>query len=487
MDLLGNAGLVAKNLPALLLGLTIFVFLFDLVRNRTWASLEPAKVTGQVKALAVTAAAGAAVLGLVSAAGQPFNDIAYYFVGLALTYLLATLTLKPAMRTMLQLACAVALTMFVPGDKLTLAACSYLMGAVSIRLVLNMLKPKESRLDDIAPPFVYLSAMLFATCGAAGGGNADKFSGMINSAFIVSTLMTLMQRPFMRDDKILVKRLVLTLSGGLAYLVMVTKAVNAPEYVRLAALVGAGYGMAYALDALAVKKDCATSAIKQVLIIGIFTLLATRLFGNLGMAALGAGCMVGNFSQIPACAAIFFGARVLEQVFAYANVSNVTGINLNHPYVSAALYLGLFSALGLMALLKDVSDRRISAAAFATLSAVGTCAVSYFLHSEAAGGYLISLIVSAVLVSIVGQAFFPEEEEKVVNVALVPALATSCAMVSAGLLQFGLNATLEERMTVIAAMGGVTFAVLLASYFIGRSKAPSDKDESGQSVAVSGD
>jgi hypothetical protein len=116
---------------------------------------------------------------------------------------------------------------------------------------------------------------------------------------------------------------------------------------------------------IAIKKDCATSAIKQILIIGIFTLLATRLFGNLGMAALGAGCMVGNFSQIPACAAIFFGARILEQVFAYANVSNVTGINLNHPYVSAALYLGLFSALGLMALLKDVSDRRIAAAAFA--------------------------------------------------------------------------------------------------------------------------
>ena len=487
MDLLGNAGLVAKNLPALLLGLTIFVFLFDLVRNRTWASLEPAKVAGSVKALLVTAAAGAAGLALVSAAGQPFADIAYFFVGLAVTYVFATLSLKPAMRTMLHLACAVALNMFVPGDKLTLAACSYLMGAVAIRLVLNMLKPKDSRLDDVAPPFVYLSAMLFASCGAAGGGNAEKYSGMINSAFIVSTLMTLMQRPFMRDDKILVKRLVLTLSGGLAYLVMVTKAVNAPEYVRLAALVGAGYGMAYALDALAVKKDCATSAIKQVLIIGIFTLLATRLFGNLGMAALGAGCMVGNFSQIPACAAIFFGARILEQVFAYANVSNVTGINLNHPYVSAALYLGLFSALGLMALLKDVSDRRIAAAAFAALAAVGTCAVSYFLHSEASGGYLISLIVSAVLVSIVGQAFFPDEEEKVVNIALVPALATSCAMVSAGLLPLGLTATMEDRMTVIAAMAAATVAVLLGSYFIGRGKTTNNSDQSGKPVAVSGD
>ncbi|CAN5214652.1 hypothetical protein BH11CYA1_BH11CYA1_17780 [soil metagenome] len=483
MDLLGNAGLVAKNLPALLLGLTIFVFLFDLVRNRTWATLELGKVGGHLKALGATALAGLIILAVASAAGQPFSDTAFYFAGLGLTYVFATLSLKPAMRTMLHLASAVALTMLVPGEKLTLAAASYLMGAVSIRLVLNMLKPKDSRLDDVAPPFVYLAAMLFAYSGEAGSGHTEKFSGMINSAFIISTLMTLMQRPFMRDDKILVKRLVLTLSGGLAYLVMVTKAVEAPEYMRLAALVGAGYGMAYALDAIAIKKDCATSAVKQILIIGIFTLLGTRLFGNLGMAALGAGCMVGTFSQIPACAAIFFGARILEQVFAYTNVSNVTGINLNHPYVSASLYLGLFSALGLMVLLKDISDRRITATAFALLSAAGTCAVSYFLHSEAAGGYLISLIVSSILVAIVGQSFFPEEEEKVVNVALVPALATSCAIVTAGLLQLGLSATIEDRMTVIGAIAAVTVVVLLASYFMGRKPATS----SGEPVAVSGD
>jgi hypothetical protein len=84
MDLLGNAGLVAKNLPALLLGLTIFVFLFDLVRNRTWASLEPAKVAGSCQGpRCYRRWRELPVLALVSAAGQPFADIAYFFVGLA--------------------------------------------------------------------------------------------------------------------------------------------------------------------------------------------------------------------------------------------------------------------------------------------------------------------------------------------------------------------------------------------------------------------
>jgi len=489
MDLLGNAGILAKNLQPLLLGLTIFVFLFDLLRGRTWSTLEPNKVSSQIKALAITALTGAIMLVICSLTGLALENAApYYLGGMVITYALATLTLKPAMRMMLQLACAVALAMFVLSENLAMAASSYLFGALAIRLVLNFLKPKESRLDDIAPPFVYLTGTMFVHCGATGSGaTAVTQMAMINSAFIISTLMTLMQRPFMHDDKILVKRLVLTLSGGLAYLVLVTKAAGAPEYARMAALVGAGYGMAYALDALAIKKDCVTGAVKQILIIGIFSLLAAKLYGNLGLACLAAGCMVGNFSQIPAAAALYFGARVLEQVFAYANVSNVTGINLNHPSVSASVYLGLFSALGLMALLKDVSDRRVLASAAAFAAAFGTCAVGYLLHSEAAGGYLISLIVSGVMVSIIGQSFFPEEEEKAVNLALVPALATSVAMVSAGLLAAGVSATMEQRFTVLGAIAAAGVLALLAVYFKGRGAQPKTNGDSGQAVVVAGD
>ncbi len=484
--------MLAKNLTPLLLGLTIFVFLFDLLRGRTWSTLEPNKVSSQIKPLAITALSGAMMLFICSLTGLVLENVApYYLGGMLITYVLATLALKPAMRMMLQLACAVALTMFVPSENLELAAAAYLFGALAIRLVLNFLKPKESRLDDIAPPFVYLAGAMFVRCGATGSGTtALTQMAMINSAFIIATLMTLMQRPFMRDDKILVKRLVLTLSAGLAYLVMVTKAVGAPEYARMAALVGVGYGMAYALDALAIKKDCATGAVKQILIIGIFSLLAAKLYGNLGLTCLAAGCMVGNFSQIPAAAALYFGARVLEQVFAYTNVSNVTGINLNHPSVSAAVYLGLFSALGLSALLKDVSDRRILAAAAAIAAAFGTCAVSYLLHSEAAGGYLISLIISGVMVSIIGQSFFPEEEEKAVNLAIVPALATSCAVVSASLLAAGVSATIEQRFTVLGVMAGAAVLALVAVYLKNRgSQASNDKTngDSGQPVVVAGD
>ncbi len=471
MDLLGNAapGALLKFLPHVLLAITIFIFLFDLVRNRVWAGLEPQRVTIHLKALVATLLSGAAVLALCAVTGLHLeNSAPYYAAGLAITYVLADLTLKPAMRTMLQLACAVILTMIVPTDALAVPASSYLFGALSIRLVLNMLKPKDARLDDVAPPFVYLAGIVFAATGAAGSGRGEKIVGMINSAFIISSLMTLMQRPFMHDDKILVKRLVLVLSGGLAYLVLVTKAVNAPEYVRMAALVGAGYGMAYALDALAVKKDCATSAIKQILTIGIFTLLASRLYGNLGICALGAGCMVGHFTQIPAAAAIFFGARIFEQAFAFDHVSNVTGVNMNHPYVSAAVYLGMFTAIALMALLKDVGDRRVMAATMAVVAAASSCAVGYFLHSEAAGGYLISLIISSVMVAIVGQSFFPEEEEKPVSIVLVAALAVTCAVMSSDMLAFGVASTIEERLYVLGGIAAVTFIALLLGYLKGR-------------------
>jgi len=469
MELLGNAGLLAKNLAPLLLGLTILVFLFDLLRARVYAALEFARLSLQLKPLAITALSGAVLLFVCSTVGLKLDATApYYLTGLLVTYLLAMLAMKPAMRMMLQLAAAVTLTMLYPADGLEVAGSAYLFGALSLRLVLNFLKPKESRLDDIAPAFVYLAGMMFARISS--GQTATTQMAMINSAFIIATLMTLMQRPFMRDDKILVKRLVLTLSGGLAFLVMVTKAVGAPEYVRMAALVGAGYGMAYALDALAIKKDCVTGAVKQILIIGIFSVLAAKLYGNLGLTCLAAGCMVGNFTQVPAAAALYFGARVLEQVFAAAHVSNVTGINLNHPSISASLYLGFFTALGLMALLKDVSDRRVAASCVALAAAFGTGAVAYLLHSEAAGSYLISLIISGVMVSIVGQSFFPEEEEKAINIAIVPALATTCALLSADLLAAGVDATINERLIVLATIGGVVALGLVFGALRGRGK-----------------
>jgi hypothetical protein len=482
MSLFENA---ATGSAAALFGLTIAIFLFDLVRGGTMAQLEPERLKVQAKVLFSTLIGGSLLLAAAAAGGLTLAQHApFYIVGVLFCYIVAVLNFKPAMRSMAHLAVACAIALWAAPNTLVYSATAYLSGIVLMRLVLNLLSFKDARLDDIAPAFVYLAGLLFVS-----GGDSSALSTMgkrwtlLSSAFIVSTLVALLQRPHMADDKILVKRLVLTLSAGLAYLVLVTKVAAAPEYTRLALLVGAGYAMAYGLDALGQRKGDATAAIRQILIVGIFTLIASRLYGNLGVAVLGAGLMVGHFTQAPAAVALFFGARVLEQVFDYIYNPNVTGINLNHSYVGASVYFGLFSALAVLALLRDISQRRVLAVALGASGALAGAAVSYFLHGEAASGYLVALTVSGLLVCLVGRNFLsPKDEEKSLSLVMVPALATASALLSHDLLELGENADMQTRLTVLGVMAA---AVVVA--FIGIKLSGPKQQASADAVAVAGD
>lgn len=462
MSLFANA---ATGSTAALLGLVLLVFLFDLVRgglrSENQSPFAPLKTHAGL--LAAVLAGGAVAFGLAALAALNLAQHAVFFFGAVLiTYCVAVLPFKPVMRTMLHLGLACAIALWAAPNTLIYSATAYMAGLVLMRLVFNLMRVKEARLDDIAPAFVYLSGLLFVSGGdSAALATMGKRWTLLNSAFIVSTLVALMQRPHMTDDKLLVKRLVLTLSAGLGYLVLVTKLAVAPEYTRLALLVGAGYAMAYGIDALSLRKSEATASIRQVLIVGIFTLLASRLYGNLGIAVIGAGLMVGHFSQAPAAVALFFGARVLEQVFDYTYNANVTGINLNHSYVGASVYFGLFSALAILALLKDVHQKRVLAAALAVSGALAGAAVNYFLHGEAASGYLVAITVSGLLLCLVGGNFLEEDDrDKSLNLVLVPALATTSGLLSYELLALGETADMPARLT---ALGVIAAAVALAA------------------------
>lgn len=468
-------------------GLALAVFLFDLVRGGTMADLTSSfdRLKSQIKMLLAVLAGGAVLFGAGLAGQMTLAQHApFFFGGVIFCYLIAVLNMKPAMRTMAHLAAAAAISIWAVPATMVYSAAAYMAGITMMRLVLNLIKPTEARLDDIAPAFVYLSGLLFISGTDSPSQNVyGKRWTLLNSAFIVSTLVSLLQRPHMTDDRLLVKRLVLTLSAGLGYLVLVTKLANAPEYTRLALLVGAGYAMAYGLDALGRRSD-ATASIRQVLIVGIFTLLASRIYGNFGIAVLGAGLMVGHFTQAPAAVALFFGARVLEQVFDYTYNQNVTGINLNHSYVGASVYFGLFSALAILALIKDVSQRRVLAVILASSGALLAAAVSYFLHGEAASGYLAALVISGILVCLTGRNFLSEDDaNKSLSLVLVPALATASAILSNELLELGQTADMNTRLTVLGVMAASVVVAFVGSKIGPRGQALPNAD----AVPVAGD
>ncbi len=200
-----------------------------------------------------------------------------------------------------------------------------------------------------------------------------------------------------------------------------------------------------------------------MLIIGIITLISTRLYGNLGLIVVAATCSVSFFRQAPAIAALFVAARVLEQTFDISYVANVTGINLMHPYVSAAQYFGFFTVAALMLLLKEGRGRNFETIAVTSVAVIGPAMVNYFLHAEASGSYMIALTVAGVMVAILGQKFFYEQENVCASLMLVATQASAVGLLTAELIAIGNTTSNPERLKVVYCLAGVMAILMIVS------------------------
>ncbi len=83
-------------------------------------------------------------------------------------------------------------------------------------------------------------------------------------------------------------------SGGLFLLIVINKLLISPKIATIAALGGAAYFLAYLLEWLTPAEDEngeMLKGLKSLVFVGIFTLLATRLFGMLGL------CLVAPVRQ----------------------------------------------------------------------------------------------------------------------------------------------------------------------------------------------
>jgi hypothetical protein len=493
---MGQNELMANGLTPFLLGLAALVCVFDLVRSKFWATVESGALQTQLKPLLT-------VFGALAALGatgfflhlELLQALPFALGGAVAVYL--TNVIDPAkhrhMRTTFLLAVS-SLLVLNGGEHFVLNAAAYVCGMLLLKVVQNFAAQAgdKVRLDDIAASSAYLAGM--ALVASQGGTPTGKNADIITGAFAVATLLNLMQRPFMHDDKLLVKRLVLTISGGLGMLVVLTKALTLISFTNLAAVVGGGFGLMYALDAFGrmaqdPKYDDSERAgkyLKSLLLVGIFTLLSTRLFGNVGMAALAACVVVGTFSQLPACAALFFAARLFEQAFANLYVSNVTGVNLQHSYVSAAQYLGFFVIVGVLVLIKASRQGRVDAAALAVIGTLGAGLTSFFLHAEPTASYLVALAVAGIVASILLQGYFAKEKEenRCLSVMLLPVLSSAFALLSGGLVEQGLHASMQDRLNVIGGLAGLTVLLMLVQ---GLANKKSGGNSGPDTVAVSGD
>lgn len=541
-DIFGTV--TANGLAPITAATCVFVLLFDVCRRKA-LSTEKVGFKSSLPSLYVSIAAIAllkitGVLLNVPAISSPiFYGVALAAVGIG--YLMAASPLKPGVVAFVHLAIAAIINSL---DSHPAGLLPYATGLLLIRTCLNFSQGNKIgiELQDIASAVVYISAALFAdqTSGLSGVP-MQKARALVECAFITTALITVFQRPFTFGDRIWVKRLTLCVTAAIFFLVLVTKIVLAPEYLNLAVIFGFSMAAFYAVDGFTDKttptdeRTGTVRAIMQVLMLGIITLAASRLYGNIGLGCVAACTMVGlhGFGRgvVTAAMALFIAARIFEQYFALNLVSNVTGVNMQHAYVSAANYFGFFVVMALALLLKETTatNARVLrlfdeankqqeikvgldvpevekfengnetkpeskpeiiaepvsrpilhsanwsnlSVAIALWSTMGVVAVNYFLHAEASAAYLISLAVAGILFGVLGQSYFVDRERRVLSLALIPALTSAAAILGGDLLATGETATINTRLTII----GVLAALAAISLVIGIIMDKQKKDE----------
>jgi len=480
---------LGNNLATWLAACAFFVWAFDFIKGRDYRDLHLSELKSSLPLFIGILLGGGVFFGLgqlfaLSFAGQ----ILPFVVGLAAAFLVCTLNFSYKSRSLLLLGSAVLAYIFLPPAENLVFAYSglvaYIVGILSWKLCANFLQPARATLSDIAPAVLYISGQIFISTAYAGHASLIPHD-LVNSAFISSALVNWFQRPFRSDDKFLLKRFMLTATGGLIFLILVTKVILAPQYAPLAMLIAAGFAFMYALDGQGVRvgttiETNSMDLIRNVLLIGILTLVATRLYGNLGLIVVAAAMPVSFFGQAPAIAALFVSARLLEQAFDVSYVQNVTGINLMHPYVSAAQYFGLFTVFALMLLLKEGRGRQFETVAVTVTAVVVPALANYFLHGESTASYMVALTVSGVLVGILGQKFFQDRENLCASLMLVATQASAIGLFTGELIEIGLGTSNAERLNVVYALAGIVALLIVVSMLRARHSGASNSGSGPQ-------
>lgn len=394
-----------------------------------------------------------------------------YFSGAALlTYLLSGLGLPSYLRGIILGGASVALTCFATaGDFTGLAAA--LTGLVMVKLAENLGYGESSDMDDIVPPFVWLTSVMWLTSVDSTPAQLAPKAGLILGVMAVSLLMRFIQGPFIKigdrnDDRILVKRTVLSVSAGLAVLCIIIKVLNLVQYQNLAILCGAGYFVSYLYKDLNGDERYsmfAQPALRMLFAVGILTLLAMRFYGTFGLLALAPTAMVAPLSSAALFPGIYFASRALMQVYLQHFNLNVTGINLNHAYTGAAQYGGLLLGIAMLLLLKERMEKRTLLALTLAACIITPVLSNFILHSEPTCSLFTAALTSCFLLAVVGPSLQASNSKGAENLALTPALMISSGILTSGLLEMGNTASISVKSTVLSY--GVLFVILLSFAF----------------------
>lgn len=482
---------VSNSVLTLFFASSLVVFLFRFIKDKEIERLDFKQIGGCLKVLAAVTIPFVAILLLAKVPDmQVASSWIYFFAGAAVPYILSQIGLNAWLRAILLLAIAVGGSLALPADSYAFPLIGALTGLSVWKTAENLLKKPGCELEDFIPSFLWLTGIYWIKT-SSGAAHPEIQYGLLLGTLAVGILLRWVQMPLLPDDKVYLKRIVLATTGGLAVLIVINKLLLGTSIMTIASLAGAGFFLTYLFEAM--DKPCdrpadeppsAVKALKSLIFIGIFTLLATRLFGMEGLLVLAATTIVGSKPGTARVAAIFWGARVLLQAFVFQFNANVTGINLMHPYTSAALYAGFILVAVTSIFIRDVKDTRILTAIFLIVGSVAAPASNFFIHEEPTGALIVAASVAAVLLSVLASSLYKETIEEHSTLMLLPVQMISFAILTNELIAKGNEATVHDKLVAMAILGGIGILAAIVNHVVisggpGKTSLPSSGETTG--------
>lgn len=425
---------------------------------------------------------------LLFLAGQYFGSpsghcLSYFACASALPFILRRLGISSAVAGVALTICAVFLTFWLDKDA-AMPLAATIAGLCFYKAADCCLYGGDGTLDDILPPLVWLGGLYWINAASPAALLVER-QGFLAGAIAVSLLMRVIQGPFLVSDPLYVKRIVLSATAGLLFLIYITKVLAAPALEIMALVFGGAHFLVYLIEAAdgcggEKRQGQLSDAVKVLVMIGIYSVLASRLYGTFGWLAIAPAAILSSGPSAGAVAGAFWLGRTVLQGYIALYNPNVTGINITHAYAGAALYAGFLFALVMSLALRDLAGRRILAAVLVFAGAALPLASNYFIHAEATSSLLVAVCVASVILSIAAPAIYRQERHGQEMLIVLPLYMVACASLGHELIDAGNTAVAGDRLKVLAALGG---ASVLLSLLVWWAKFRS----AGKSVDVPGD
>jgi hypothetical protein len=447
--------------------------LWRIVRDRDWKNFQLQNFRTSWKFMLGLGAVFAVLFSALFFAEANYANASFalvatsFFGSFLIPFVFSELNVAPFIRSIVLLLLSVALTLMVPTDHLSGVLGFAIAGLSTWKLSSSLLRPDSATLLDYLSPLVWLTSFIWWTVAHINSVSSLNL-GLILGVLTVSIFMRWVQMPLLWEDPVYLKRVVLSISSGLMVLIISNKLLLAPQYAQLSAVAGGGFLVAFILDSLGRYKG--DSGVQDVLtkltIIGALTLLVERMYGCEGLLVLAAAAVIVAKSGLAQVAGIFWTLRVLQQSYTEQFNSNVTGININHEYVGAALYFGLTAAVVLAIALRKYKHGQLLAAAVPLTALIAAVGASYLIHAEPTASLIVGALVGSTTLAIAGVEIFGSDSSHAQNLIITPAILTSFGLVVSPLLTLGETATIHDRLMGIVAIGVLLILGSLVSIIV---------------------